>query len=130
MVQSPSHRTARIAAVAGAAVLTLAVVAPTLAQSPASGEGKLFVAINKAADQQYFIDLQNSFVSTIEGLGGTAEKYDAKDQAELGVNLVNDAISIQIREAPDRHACFAAQQDVVRLNKYFKVGVVHEAVSV
>jgi L-arabinose transport system substrate-binding protein len=93
MVHSPTHRGARIAAAAGAAVLTLAVVGPTLAQSPASGEGKLFVAINKAADQQYFIDLQNSFVATIEGFGGTAEKYDAKDQAELGVNLVNDAIS-------------------------------------
>jgi L-arabinose transport system substrate-binding protein len=93
MVQSPTHRAAAFAAAAGAAVLALAVVAPALAQSPASGEGKLFVAINKAADQQYFIDLQNSFVSTIEALGGTAEKYDAKDQAELGVNLVNDAIS-------------------------------------
>ncbi len=97
MVQSSSRRAAGFAAVAGAAVLALAVVAPTLAQSPAAspgaGGGKLFVAINKAADQQYFIDLQNSFVSTIESLGGTAEKYDAKDQAELGVNLVNDAIS-------------------------------------
>ena len=93
MVQSPIHRAVRFAAAAGAVVLTLAVVAPTLAQSPATGEGKLFVAINKAADQQYFIDLQNSFVATIEALGGTAEKYDAKDQAELGVNLVNDAIS-------------------------------------
>ena len=70
MVQSSTRRTAGFAAVAGAAVLALAVVAPTLAQSPAAsraaGGGKLFVAINKAADQQYFIDLQNSFVSTIE----------------------------------------------------------------
>ena len=57
------------------------------------GDAPLFVAINKAADQQYFIDLQTAFIAKIEELGGTAEKYDAKDQAELGVNLVNDAIS-------------------------------------
>jgi L-arabinose transport system substrate-binding protein len=61
--------------------------------SAASGDAPLFVAINKAADQQYFIDLQTAFIAKIEELGGTAEKYDAKDQAELGVNLVNDAIS-------------------------------------
>jgi len=58
-----------------------------------TGDKPLFVAINKAADQQYFIDLQTAFATKIEELGGTAEKYDAKDQAELGVNLVNDAIS-------------------------------------
>ncbi|HEY6056736.1 MAG TPA: substrate-binding domain-containing protein, partial [Candidatus Limnocylindrales bacterium] len=64
------------------------------AESASAPAGKpLFVAINKAADQQYFIDLQSAFVSKIQELGGTAEKYDAKDQAELGVNLVNDAIS-------------------------------------
>jgi L-arabinose transport system substrate-binding protein len=69
--------------------------APSDAASGGAGTGDkpLFVAINKAADQQYFIDLQTAFVSKIEELGGTAEKYDAKDQAELGVNLVNDAIS-------------------------------------
>lgn len=74
-----------------------ASTAPSTGASPSSGGGTgdkpLFVAINKAADQQYFIDLQTSFVSKIEELGGSAEKYDAKDQAELGVNLVNDAIS-------------------------------------
>jgi L-arabinose transport system substrate-binding protein len=53
----------------------------------------LLVAINKAADQQYFIDLQTSFVDTVKKLGGTADKFDAKDQAPLGVSLVNDAIS-------------------------------------
>jgi L-arabinose transport system substrate-binding protein len=68
--------------------------APSTAPSGGgTGDKPLFVAINKAADQQYFIDLQTSFVSKIEELGGTAEKYDARDQAELGVNLVNDAIS-------------------------------------
>ena len=34
-----------------------------------------------------------SFKAKIEELGGTAAVFDAKDQAELGVNLVNDAIS-------------------------------------
>lgn len=68
--------------------------APSTAPSGGgTGDKPLFVAINKAADQQYFIDLQTSFVSKIEELGGSAEKYDARDQAELGVNLVNDAIS-------------------------------------
>ncbi len=53
----------------------------------------LFVAINKSADQQYFIDLQNSFVETAEGLGAQALKFDAKLDPSLGVSLVNDAIS-------------------------------------
>ncbi len=69
--------------------------APTTGGESAApgGDKPLFVAINKAADQQYFIDLQTAFIEKIEELGGTAEKFDAKDQAELGVNLVNDAIS-------------------------------------
>jgi L-arabinose transport system substrate-binding protein len=66
---------------------------PAGSASQGTGDSKLFVAINKAADQQYFIDLQTAFVEKIEELGGTAQKFDAKDQAELGVNLVNDAIS-------------------------------------
>ncbi len=70
------------------------VEAPSASPSSSGSSDKpLFVAINKAADQQYFIDLQTSFIAKITELGGTAEKYDAKDQAELGVNLVNDAIS-------------------------------------
>ena len=37
---------------------------PTAAPTPEKPAGKpLFVAINKSADQQYFIDLQDSFVS-------------------------------------------------------------------
>jgi L-arabinose transport system substrate-binding protein len=63
------------------------------AASGGSATGGLFVAINKAADQQYFIDLQTSFVDTITKLGGTAAKFDAKAEAPLGVQLVNDAIS-------------------------------------
>ena len=42
----------------------------------------LFVAINKSADQQYFIDLQNSFVETSQGFGAEALKYDAKLDSE------------------------------------------------
>jgi L-arabinose transport system substrate-binding protein len=66
-------------------------VAPSESAAPA---GKvLFVAINKSADQQYFIDLQTSFVDTITSLGGEAKKFDAKLDPNLGVSLVNDAIS-------------------------------------
>ena len=53
----------------------------------------LLVAINKSADQQYFIDLQNSFVDTATGLGAEAKKFDAKLDPSLGVSLINDAIS-------------------------------------
>lgn len=56
-------------------------------------ESPLFVVINKSADQQYFIDLQDSFVDTAEELGGEAKKFDAKLDPNLGVSLVNDAIS-------------------------------------
>ncbi|MCW5858331.1 MAG: substrate-binding domain-containing protein [Caldilineales bacterium] len=76
---------------------------PAPTQAPAAGQeqptaapaaGKpLFVAINKSADQQYFIDLQNSFVETATGLGADAKKFDAKLDPNLGVSLVNDAIS-------------------------------------
>jgi L-arabinose transport system substrate-binding protein len=51
------------------------------------------VVINKSADQQYFIDLQNAFVEAAEGLGAEAKKFDAKLDPNLGVSLVNDAIS-------------------------------------
>ncbi len=61
--------------------------------APASGEKPLFVVINKGADQQYFIDLQNSFIETATGAGAEAKKFDAKLDPNLGVSLVNDAIS-------------------------------------
>ena len=60
---------------------------------PAAGETPLYVAINKSADQQYFIDLQNAFVAKSIELGGDAKKFDAKLDPNLGVSLVNDAIS-------------------------------------
>ena len=49
--------------------------------------------INKSADQQYFIDLQNSFIEKAAELGVDAKKFDAKLDPNLGVSLVNDAIS-------------------------------------
>ncbi len=63
------------------------------AETAASAAKPLFVAINKSADQQYFIDLQNSFVATANELGADAKKFDAKLDPNLGVSLVNDAIS-------------------------------------
>ena len=66
--------------------------APAEAAAPAAG-APLYVVINKSADQQYFIDLQNSFVDTAASLGAEAKKFDAKLDPNLGVSLVNDAIS-------------------------------------
>jgi L-arabinose transport system substrate-binding protein len=64
------------------------------AEAPAAeGAAPLYVVINKSADQQYFIDLQNSFVETATSLGGEAKKFDAKLDPNLGVSLINDAIS-------------------------------------
>ncbi len=62
-------------------------------EEEAAAEELLFVAINKSADQQYFIDLQNSFIEASEGMGAQAKKFDAKLDPSLGVSLVNDAIS-------------------------------------
>ena len=64
------RRSRAFSVAAAATVLGLAIAGPAGAQSPAAGTGPLFVAINKSADQQYFIDLQNSFVAKIEELGG------------------------------------------------------------
>jgi L-arabinose transport system substrate-binding protein len=62
-------------------------------EEEAAEEAPLFVVINKSADQQYFIDLQTSFVETAEEMGAEAKKFDAKLDPNLGVSLVNDAIS-------------------------------------
>jgi L-arabinose transport system substrate-binding protein len=59
----------------------------------AQDDKPLFVAINKSADQQYFIDLQTSFVAKSEELGAEARKFDAKLDPNLGISLVEDAIS-------------------------------------
>ncbi|MEO0563404.1 MAG: substrate-binding domain-containing protein, partial [Chloroflexota bacterium] len=58
-----------------------------------SGEEPLFVAINKSADQQYFIDLQTSFAAEVEARGGRALTFDARLDPNLGISLVEDAIS-------------------------------------
>jgi L-arabinose transport system substrate-binding protein len=63
------------------------------AEQPAEPGKPLFIAINKSADQQYFIDLQNAFVEKAGELGAEAKKFDAKLEPNLGVSLVNDAIS-------------------------------------
>jgi len=55
--------------------------------------GGLFVAINKSADQQYFIDQQQAFKAEIEKLGGQVKLYNAKLDANTGISEVNDAIS-------------------------------------
>ncbi len=77
-----------LVAVGGAALLTASAL-PAVAQD----EGPLLYVINKSADQQYFIDLQNSFEAKAAELGATSLKADAKLDPSLGVNLVNDAIS-------------------------------------
>jgi L-arabinose transport system substrate-binding protein len=71
---------------------TAPAAAPT-APAAAAGTKPLLVVINKSADQQYFIDLQNSFTTTATGLGADTKKFDAKLDPSLGVSLVNDAIS-------------------------------------
>jgi L-arabinose transport system substrate-binding protein len=59
----------------------------------AQDEEPLLVAINKSADQQYFIDLQTSFANTAVDLGARARTFDARLDPSLGITLVEDAIS-------------------------------------
>ncbi len=61
--------------------------------APPAGDAPLFYVINKSADQQYFIDLQDGFVAKVEELGGRAQRADARLDPNLGISLVNDAIS-------------------------------------
>jgi len=70
-----------------------ATAAPEATAAATTGGKPLFVVINKSADQQYFIDLQNSFVDAAQSLGADSKKFDAKLDPNLGVSLVNDAIS-------------------------------------
>jgi len=63
-------------------------VGSTMAQA-----APLLVGINKSADQQYFIDQQNAFTATAKKLGATARTFDAKLDPNLGISLVQDAIS-------------------------------------
>jgi L-arabinose transport system substrate-binding protein len=91
MADSITRRSRAFTVAAAATLLGLAIAGPVAAQSPATGP--LFVAINKSATQQYFIDLQTAFKAKIEELGGQALTYDAALDPSLGVSLVNDAIS-------------------------------------
>ena len=80
----------------GGATTSPEPAAPAAADAPAAApaaDAPLFVVINKSADQQYFIDLQDSFIATSEGLGAVAKKFDAKLDPSLGVSLIDDAIS-------------------------------------
>ncbi|HLO29521.1 MAG TPA: substrate-binding domain-containing protein [Anaerolineales bacterium] len=81
-----------IVAVLASLVLT-ACGTPAATKAPETSSKPLFVAINKSADQQYFIDLQTAFVDEATTLGAEAKKFDAKLDPNLGVSLVNDAIS-------------------------------------
>jgi L-arabinose transport system substrate-binding protein len=76
-----------------ALTLAFAIVSSVLAPSASAQQSPLLVAINKSADQQYFIDLQTSFTTTAKGLGATARTFDAKLDPNLGITLVQDAIS-------------------------------------
>lgn len=69
-------------------ILVMAIFSPVVAQ-----DAPLLVAINKSADQQYFIDLQTSFATAAEELGATASTFNAQLDPSLGISLVNDAIS-------------------------------------
>ncbi len=67
---------------------------PPEGESVEANDGELlFVGINKSADQQYFIDLQASFVNTAEAYGIEAWAFDTQLDARLSLRLVEDAIS-------------------------------------
>lgn len=90
---------AAVAAIIFGACSSAATTAPTGAPAAsaaggAGGAGALYVVINKSADQSYFQGLQKGFADTIKSLGGTSKQYDAKLDPNLGVSLVNDAISV------------------------------------
>ena len=79
MVDSRYKKT--LVAIGGAALLTAAAL-PAAAQE----EGPLLYVINKSADQQYFIDLQDSFVATAEELGASALRADAKLDPSMNIS--------------------------------------------
>jgi len=56
-------------------------------------EAPLLVAINKSADQQYFIDQQAAFSAQAESLGATTRTFNAQLDPNLGISLIEDAIS-------------------------------------
>jgi L-arabinose transport system substrate-binding protein len=68
--------------------------APPAASPSAAGEAPLFVAIDKSATQQYFIDQQAGFTSKIKELGGSAKTYNVELDANLAISTLNDAIAL------------------------------------
>src|SRR5579859_6070478 len=76
-----------------ALIVALAMTSTVVPQPASAQSAPLLVAINKSADQQYFIDLQTSFTATAKSLGATARTFDAKLDPNLGISLVQDAIS-------------------------------------
>jgi len=64
---------------------------------PGGGGKPLLVTVSRTAGQQYFVDLQGSFVETARSLGADAATYDAKVDPNLAVDLVNEAISAGAR---------------------------------
>lgn len=78
-------------------LLVLTALLSSVVGTIVAQDAPLYVAINKSADQQYFIDLQTSFANTAVNLGGTARTFDAKLDPNLGITLVEDAISAGAR---------------------------------
>lgn len=87
MAQSRSRNA--LVAFGAAALLSISAL-PVAAQDD---DAPLLYVINKSADQQYFIDLQDAFVAKAEELGATALRADAGLEPAQGIDLVNDAIS-------------------------------------
>jgi L-arabinose transport system substrate-binding protein len=89
------HGWRRIAALTALTATATIVMASCGSSTSTGGSGAkpLFVAIDKSADQQYFIDQQQAFKAEIEKKGGQAKLYNAKLDANTGVSEVNDAIS-------------------------------------
>lgn len=83
-----------IAACGGAASPSTQPATPGASSTASAAADKpLLVAINRGATAQYFIDLQTAFRAEVEKLGGTANAYDAKEDQNLTISLMNDAIS-------------------------------------
>lgn len=74
-------------------VLLVAALVLTAVSAVFADDKPLVIAINKSADQNYFIDLQGAFVKTAEEKDLDAKTFDAKLDPSLGVSLVENAIS-------------------------------------
>ena len=94
MKQSTLGALQKTGALTALSVIATLVMTSCGSSAASGGSAKpLFVGINKSADQQYFIDQQQAFKAEIEKKGGQAKLYNAKLDANTGINEVNDAIS-------------------------------------